>query len=265
MFRWCSYCQNLIGEAEPLSDYRVSHGVCESCLQDLGSQTPQTDLPRARTIAAMLEKAGRGGSLDDCEQVIDEALAFGLKPSDMIVGLLHPALHRVGELWERGEISVAEEHRFTAFALGLIDRLEFSEPLADRPLIVLATHPESFHFVGVRILQVLSWEHGIPCERFVAGAGAEALLHAASTRRPVMFGLSVSLVETIPAAVQLAEALASRLPARCTVVLGGQAFRRAERYPVPEPLTVIRTVDEFRVRLRSIKDEYARAQLAELT
>lgn len=254
MFRWCSYCQNLIGEAEPLSDYRVSHGVCDACSEDLESRSPSSDLPRARSISVMLDKAGRGGSLVDCEQVIFEALDFGLKPSDLIVGILQPALYRVGDLWQRGEIRVAEEHRFTAFALGLIDRLQFPHASADRPLIILATHPQSFHDVGVRMLQVLSWEHGIPCERILTGTDEPALLEVASARRPVMFGLSVSLMETVPVAVELARALASRLPERSTVVLGGQAFRRTERSVVPIGIRVLRSVDEFLVQLQALKD-----------
>ncbi len=256
MFRWCSYCQNLIGEAEPLDDFRVSHGICPTCADDLELLSSEPRLLRARSISRMLESAGRGGSLEDCAQVIDEALDFGLKPSDMIVGLLHPALYRVGELWERGEISVEDEHRFTTFALGLIDRLGFPKPPDSRALLVLATHPLSRHDVGVRILQIVSWEHGIPCERFVTGTGEEELLDAASTRRPAMFGLSVGLPETIPSAVKLAEALASRLPERSKVVLGGQAFRRLESYAVPEGITVVRSYDEFLAQLRAIKEQH---------
>lgn len=260
MFRWCSYCQNLIGEAEPFSDYRVSHGICVPCSRNLESETSEADILRARSIFGMLETAGRGGSLEDCEQVIDEALAFGLKPSDMIVGILHPALCRIGELWERGEISVAAEHRFTAFALGLIDKLKYPEPDVDRPLIILANHPESMHDVGLRILQVVSWEHGIPCERILPGAGEEELLDIASTREPVTFGLSVSLVQTIPSAVTLAESLAKRLPESSQVILGGQAFRRAEGFKTPALTAVIRSIDGFLLHLRSVKDRHARAQ-----
>lgn len=257
MFRWCAYCQNLIGEADPLNDYRVSHGVCLPCSDNLESQTTEPDLLLARAISAMLETAGRGGSLEDCERVIYEAISFGLKSSDMIVGILHPALCRIGDLWERGEISVADEHRFTAFALGLIDRLQFPEPIEERPLIILANHPNSFHDVGVRMLQLVSWEHGIPCDRILLGSDEATLLEAASTRQPVLFGLSVSLVQTIPSAVEFAASISSRLPERSSVVLGGQAFRRAESYEVPHNIAVIKSIDGFLARLQSIKEVYA--------
>lgn len=255
MFNWCAWCQHLIGEAEPLDDYRISHGMCVACSQGQGAGRPHRDFLRARSIFKLLEKAGRGGSLDACEKVIDGALDYGLKPSDIIVGILHPALYRIGELWERGEITVADEHRFTAFALGLIDRFRFSEPPAERPLIILANHPESLHDVGLRILQILSWEHGIPCERIPARTSEEALLDAASKRSPTLFGLSISLAETIPAAVELAESLADPLPDTSKVILGGHAFRRSEGFLSPDSIPVIRSIDEFLALLLTIKDQ----------
>lgn len=126
--------------------------MCITCVKGQGAERPHSEFLRARAIFELLEKAGRGGSLDACEQVINETLDFGLKPSEIIVGILHPALYHIGELWERGEITVADEHRFTAFALGLIDRLRFAEPPADETLIILANHPESMHDVGLSIL-----------------------------------------------------------------------------------------------------------------
>lgn len=128
MFRWCSYCQNLIGETEPLNDYRISHGICVKCNQDAKVQTSKNNFHRARTIFDLLEKARVDGNVDACGTKIDQLLGFSLKPSDIIVGILQPALYRIGELWEQGEITAAEEHRFTEFALGLIDRLTFPPP-----------------------------------------------------------------------------------------------------------------------------------------
>lgn len=259
MFRWCSYCQGLIGEVAPFSDYRVTHGICASCNQKLESHT-EVDLLRARSVFNTLEEAGRGGSLEACDRAIDGALDFGLKPSDIIIGILHPALYRIGDLWERGEITVADENRFTTFALGLIDRIEFPDAPPDRPMIVLANHPESCHDVGLRILQFLTWENGIPCERIEAGGSEARLLDIAVRRSPALFGLSVGLVELIPAAVELAEAVARRLPDTSRVVLGGQAFRRSTHHRLPESITVIKSIDEYRLLLHSIRDRYLRSQ-----
>lgn len=260
MFSWCSYCQNLIGEVEPLGDYRVSHGICVTCSQDMERHT-ESDLLRARAIFHMLVNAGRDGDLESCEQVIGEALDFGLKPSDILVGVLHPVLYRIGELWERGEISIAQEHRFTAFAMGFIDRLQVAEPASEGPLILLANHPENILDVGLRMLQFISWEEGVRCERLPTKTPEEELLSAASTRSPELFGLSVGLVEMIPAAMTLADSIARRFPDTSSLVLGGQAFRRSEAHQFSSPFTVIKSIDEFHAQLKSIKTQHAAANL----
>lgn len=260
MFRWCSYCQNLIGEVEPLSNYRISHGMCLKCHRNQKIHDSASDHLRARSIFSMLVDAGKGGSLSACDVVIEDALDFGLKSSDIIVGILHPALYRIGELWERGEITVADEHRFTAFALAVIDRLELPEPLSRKPLIVLANHPDSLHDVGLRILQVLSWEHGVPCTRIPAGTSREELLNIASEQAPALFGLSVSLMETIPDAVDLVTSIASRIPDASDVVMGGHAFRRGDGILLPEPITVVKSIDEYLALLQSIEDVQSQTQ-----
>ena len=54
--------------------------------------------------------------------VVESALVSG-SPSDMYVNLLGPALRQIGDGWSRGAISIADEHRATAVALGLAGRL----------------------------------------------------------------------------------------------------------------------------------------------
>jgi len=112
----------------------------------------------------------RGGDLAPSEAAGDEALAAGLRPSDAIVGVLHPALGRIGQLRASSVVTVADEHRFTDFALRPIDRLRLPSPPAQRPLVLLAVLPENHHHVRVRMLQVLTWERGIPCDRLVASS-----------------------------------------------------------------------------------------------
>lgn len=260
MFRWCSYCQHLIGEVDPLDDYRISHGICGPCSQDLETDRPETDLLRVRLMFDMFVKASQRGSLADCEKVIDEALDFGLRPSDIIVGILHPALHRINELEARGEITAADEHLFTTFAHGLIDRLGCPYRVADRPLLVLANHPESLYEFGVRLSQILCWEHGIPCERIPAGTPGEALLDGAQEYSPAVFGLSVSRLESVPAAVELAGSIATRLPDTSEIIIMGKAFRRTENVQLPGPFTVIKNMDEFLGYLRWVKNRQCHAR-----
>lgn len=256
MFRWCSYCQHLIGEMPPWHDFRVTHGICEACTQRIATYTPTLGLLQARVMFESLEEAGRSGDFDACSAAIDAALEAGLKPSEVMVGILHPALARIGQLWASGDIALADEHRFTDFALQLIDRLSFTDASESRPLVVLASYPDNCHEIGVRMLEILTREQGIPCARLPAGTSAEAIAETIATRRPDLVGLSVSLLESIPGALALADDLSRLLSPAAELVLGGQAFRRDDTPELPPERTVLPTVDAYLARLRGLNERY---------
>ncbi len=48
------------------------------------------------------------------QQVVDDALAAGVEPVQVIEGLLTPAMRRIGDLWEENRIGIADEHLATA-------------------------------------------------------------------------------------------------------------------------------------------------------
>jgi len=70
-----------------------------------------------RLMARMIAGDGPGSW-----SIIESSLVSG-SPSDMYLQLLAPALRQVGDGWSRGDVSIADEHRATAVALGLAGRL----------------------------------------------------------------------------------------------------------------------------------------------
>jgi excisionase family DNA binding protein len=81
------------------------------------SSTPRWEGRAERLMARMRVGDGLGSW-----SIIESALVSG-SPSDMYVNLLGPALRQIGDGWSRGAISIADEHRATAVALGLAGRL----------------------------------------------------------------------------------------------------------------------------------------------
>ena len=55
--------------------------------------------------------------------LIEGALVSGMDPVDVHMELLAPALRLIGDRWEAGRLSVADEHRASAVAVRLIGRL----------------------------------------------------------------------------------------------------------------------------------------------
>ena len=259
MFRWCSYCQHLIGESAPLDDFRLTHGICARCAAAFDDDpSPAPDL-LAKRIQRELEVASRSGDFELAAASIRLALESGIQASEVLVGVLSPALYAIGMRWECGELTVAEEHRFTAFCSTVIDQFAAYERAAPHPSLVLAPMAGNAHELGLRMLQHLAWERDLSCRRLPVGATAEEIVAAGRTLRPRYFGLSVSLVESIPAAIEFGHRLRDALPAESSMALGGPAFRRRGVQSPDADLQILRTVDEFLAWIEPPRSEAAPA------
>lgn len=252
MFRWCAYCQRLIGESEPLSTYLITHGVCEACQDGFMSYVPERSTLVARDLFAKLARLGASGDLEACEPFVRSALEAGLKGSEILIGLLHPALGELGSRWERGEVSVADEHRFTAFASRVLELVPFpSVPDTSLPPILLAVVEGNEHDLGVRMLQRVAIERGRPCIAVHPGLPDDEVVALAREVRPALVGLSVSMPTLIAAAIRLYRRLREEPACQAPLALGGNAFRRPHP-PVPEGVRVLRSIDEFLATLASL-------------
>jgi excisionase family DNA binding protein len=77
------------------------------------------DSNAAERLVARLLVSDESGSW----AIVQEALAGGAAPRDVYVELLGPALSMIGDLWARGSITVADEHRASVVVYRLVGRL----------------------------------------------------------------------------------------------------------------------------------------------
>ena len=99
---------------------------------------PWAERLRARLLVA--DEAGAWG-------VVEAALTAGTDPVEIHLDVLAPAMREVGELWARGEIDVAEEHRASVVATRLIGRLSprFNRRGRSRGCVVVGCPPGERH------------------------------------------------------------------------------------------------------------------------
>lgn len=245
MFRWCAYCQRLIGEREPLTSYEITHGICEACEKHVDTYAPDRTVIVARDLLAELLRIGSAGDIGRCDTFVRSALNAGIRPSEILIGILQPALCEIGARWKRGEISVSDEHRFTAFATHVLHLVPL--PVVDsrekRP-IALVVADGNQHDLGIQMLQRVAMERGHRCLAIHPGLPDDEIVRLASRLRPSMLGISVSTSNAIARAVALCERLQAQSEGASRVVLGGNAFRQGEEN-APRGIVVLRTIDEF--------------------
>ncbi|MEO6323882.1 MAG: cobalamin B12-binding domain-containing protein [Thermoanaerobaculia bacterium] len=236
MLRWCSYCQQYQGEKAPYADLRVSHGICSPCLARVPSQS-DLEFEHSNSLAEIqhrLQAAGALGDVARAVETIQEAARVGFRPIDVFLGIMAPLLYEVGERWQCGAISVADEHRFTSFCEQVFARVSATAPAGDDCKILLVNARGNRHTLAIRALALYLRQNG-------ARAGAlspelsidEVLLETERSGARIVL-VSAALAEHRDQVVELAEAIGT-MPdgARPRIVVGGYAVKSGLFEPIP--------------------------------
>lgn len=90
------------------------------------------------------------GDRAEAGALVRKVIADGAPVGDVYVRLLTPVMHRIGDDWVEGRISVAEEHRATEIVSGLVARLgdQFRRRGPSRGVAVTLTPPGDHHALG---------------------------------------------------------------------------------------------------------------------
>lgn len=93
--------------------------------------------------------------------IVEEAVGGGMEPDRVYLDLLAPALGEVGDRWERGELSIAQEHQASALALRLIGRLgpRFARRGRKRGTIIVGAPPDDAHGLPSALISDLLRSH----------------------------------------------------------------------------------------------------------
>ena len=116
-----------------------------------------TELNRAFATALLL------GDEVGAEQAVRDAMDAGISTAQIDDSIIAPAMWLIGDLWERGEISIADEHIATEISTRVLALQREAERLAvsrGRHRIMLATPEGEQHIVALRMVHNLLQEAG---------------------------------------------------------------------------------------------------------
>ena len=136
------------------------------------------------------------------------------------------SLYEVGELWERGRVSVAIEHLATAITESLLTlaypRL-FARPRVKRSAVVTCEANE-YHQIGGKMVADLFELHGWRGYFLGANAPLNEVLKLVDQKRPDAVALSVTVTFGLHNALRAARAIHETFPT-VPILVGGQALR----------------------------------------
>lgn len=183
------------------------------------------------------------------EAVVEQALGAGVAPTTIQVHVIAPAMQRIGELWEQGELTVADEHVATGIShralLPLQETLQIAPPRS-RERVVLAAVEGEAHVLGLRMVADVLEGAGFEVLYLGADVPSGALQAFVAEHMPPVVGLtSTQACDTSGLAAAIV-AIHEVHPAG-RVVLGGNGvppeWRDAPYLWVPDAAVVLDAVE----------------------
>ena len=202
------------------------------------------ELGRAYAVALL------AGDEVDAELVIRDAMDAGLSSAEIDDSIITPALWLVGDLWQKGEITVADEHLATEISLRVLAlQREVRRVAHERSdhLVMCAAPTAELHVVALRMTANLLREAGYDVLMLGADVPPYALAEAAARYRADVICLSSTMAGSADQVLVSIHEVQKRRPAAGFVLGGRGVTSRLRRWPgigVCERVSeVVETVD----------------------
>ena len=173
---------------------------------------------------------------------------IALAPFELVTELVAPVLAEVGNRWQRGELSIAQEHAASALIRGLLsDVLTQLKPGRDAPVIVATTPSDEAHEMGALMAAVVAATAGARIVYLGPNLPSAETASAVKNTDAVAVMISVVCLDERLAARHLSE-LRKALPRQVALWVGGGSIQRS-----PEAgIHWIQTFEELRLRVNAL-------------
>jgi methylmalonyl-CoA mutase cobalamin-binding domain/chain len=174
---------------------------------------------------ATYRAALRDGDARRALAVVDELIDAGAEFDEICEEILRPALYEIGELWERAEITVADEHLAAAISetvLACIGAIS-SAPADGEPRVLVCCTDGEGHALGARMVGEAFAAAEWSVNYLGASVPPDAVAASVVARGADVLALSTTMEANLPAAEETIAAVRAVAP-DMRVVVGGQAY-----------------------------------------
>jgi len=159
--------------------------------------------PRRQALDAFDEPAA---------QAVLDRLVSDLSVTTVLRDVVLPYLTELGERWERGAASVAQEHFASNLIRGRLAGLARGWGNGHGPRAVLACPPGELHDLALMVFGIVLNRNGWRIDYLGMNTPVEELTRTVDARRPDLVVLAVTLPENLESLVAQLTALARRAP-----------------------------------------------------
>jgi methanogenic corrinoid protein MtbC1 len=185
----------------------------------------------AAGLSRLYLEALRAGDGPGAYRIVVRALGEGLSIPGLYQRVVAPAMHEIGTLWEKGALTIADEHRATELTnrvLAALRPLPTGErggedaEAATRSRALLAAVEGERHALGLRMAADILEDNGFETIYLGADVPTTALLQAVAVTEPDLVVLAATMPELAPRLEGVAGAVREARPG-IEVLVGGRA------------------------------------------
>lgn len=206
----------------------------------------------SRSMAKQPEASSFAGVRDDLAEAL---LAFDRPRADRVVDRIlnvpylsviedvyFPLLHRVGDLWHRGEATVAQEHFVAAFVRDQLVSmlLKAGARAAMGPRVICATFPGEQHELGLLALAVHLTMRGCRVTYLGADVPTEDLCRCLEQAPHDCVCVSLMMSVTSGALVAFARSIVAAAAPSARVIIGGAGLPPRPSRKMPKRVEILR-------------------------
>ncbi len=171
------------------------------------------------------------GNVSRASEICDFLLSNGMSIREFYGDYITKALYEVGSLWEKGVISVWQEHLATESSISVINNIS-SKYLVDKPLdnkLLAVTPIAETHNIGLRIISSHLKLQGWDTLFLGSNIPTASIINAIEIIKPNAIILSVTMPYLIDTVATLIKSIRDANPSNCPIIfLGGLAFENQE-------------------------------------
>jgi len=145
--------------------------------------------------------------------------------------VMTPVMTKIGQLWSKGELSIATEHVASNIAHSLVKVIsdDFRKSKHDKGVIVLTTPVGEDHNLGCNVLDSFLISKGFTTFNLSPATPSESLIEFIKTIRPDALFVSITLEDNIRSGQRLVEKIHDKYK-KLPIFIGGQAFSQKTNF-----------------------------------
>ena len=152
--------------------------------------------------------------------------------TDFYLQVIQPSMYQIGNLWEKGEISVAREHLASAIVTRVMASLYPKYILIDQSKgqAIVTAAPNEFHEIGPRMVADLLEIDGWDIDYTGANTPPQDLLDLALEKNPFFIAISVGMPFNIDRTQELIEMIRKKPQLKDTkIMVGGHSLKMSKQ------------------------------------